>query len=429
MDKQFFARFDAIGAEANSLSYADSSLASTSQQLRSVRQAESSAEGARIRNQKEQERRKRKIERCENHWFYSSTALQPSLWCRGGVEGRIERQKEKLARDAQSAPSLAAKEQALESQIANLEAQQAQLQSAVARLRSLESESEAMFDSAVGAAPTPQLRSLQSSAAQWSQALAGERETASRLQHALQGCAQARGLYMSAIQAMHAAGQTNQSAQLNNILDASEMLEHMQQDHRDNLMHEAQQQAAMAANVLTTALSSVPAAATSKYPHLCSGLGQVALPQLQQTGAGTAMLEIFGGDFGDAVAGSQAGSMINRNLHILGECERLTARQEGMVNALLHTVRQDVANAGATLQQINGSIASEKQSIFRSLRAKAGVAPAEVAVAMGSPVGADAKEQLAAMTVQAVWHSNRAPAATPPEAYGQPIAVATAIPV
>ena len=37
-----------------------------------------------------------KIDLLETHWFYGTTALQPQLWLKGGVQGKIARQKMKL---------------------------------------------------------------------------------------------------------------------------------------------------------------------------------------------------------------------------------------------------------------------------------------------------------------------------------------------
>mmetsp|Transcript_6114 Transcript_6114/g.8900 ORF Transcript_6114/g.8900 Transcript_6114/m.8900 type:complete len:152 (-) Transcript_6114:449-904(-) len=150
------------------------------------------------------------------------------------------------------------------------------------------------------------------------------------------------------------------------------------------------------------------------------------------------MLEILGGDLGDAIAGSNASRMIHENIGILGQCERLAAQQEAMVNALLQSVREAVASAGATLQQIKGSIASEKQNIFNGLRANYGMeaTTAMPAAVVAQPVGADVREQRAAVVVQAAWytkHSTYEPpvaiaTAAPAAASPAPVAVATAVP-
>ena len=39
------------------------------------------------------------IRLCQSHWLYSSTVLQPQLWFRGGVQGKINRQKAKIDRE------------------------------------------------------------------------------------------------------------------------------------------------------------------------------------------------------------------------------------------------------------------------------------------------------------------------------------------
>ena len=40
------------------------------------------------------------IDTLETHWLYGTTLLQPQLWLKGGVPGKIERQKRKLAIEA-----------------------------------------------------------------------------------------------------------------------------------------------------------------------------------------------------------------------------------------------------------------------------------------------------------------------------------------
>jgi len=45
------------------------------------------------------QKRLARIELCRTHWLYGSTALQPQLWARGGVEGKIERQLAKLPQE------------------------------------------------------------------------------------------------------------------------------------------------------------------------------------------------------------------------------------------------------------------------------------------------------------------------------------------
>ncbi|EOD06663.1 hypothetical protein EMIHUDRAFT_460091 [Emiliania huxleyi CCMP1516] len=341
VDAGFFSRHDALSAEAQSLLYADGALSETQQNLRSVTSAERSAESQRVANQRKQAQRERRIDRCENSWFYGTTALQPQTWVYGGVSAKIARQKAKLEADRASAPSLQSREAALEQTIEDLKAQAQALQGAVARRRALETEAAGMFESA-------------------------------------------------------RAHQTNQGAQFNNVLDGSEFIEHMQQGHRDQLMQQAQMEAHQAGVVLTRAL--------------------------QSNGAGTAMMEIFGGDFGDAVAGMQAGGRIQRNIGVLAQCEQLTAQQEARVNALLQAVRQEAANAAATLQRIEADVLAEKRSIFAALRSRCGgvaaVAAAPVATAT-AVIGSDPKDHMAATAVQAAWQTRPAAGATPP--MGQPV--------
>lgn len=434
-DAAFFAQYDALMQETASLAHTDAALKSTQHTLGAVSNAERGAEEQRVANQKKQSQRRRRIERCENHWFYGTTALQPQTWLSGGIPAKVVKQKVKLAGDEAAAPGLASLEQQLEIQIGSLKQQEAALQGAVAHRRALEKQAVGMFEGAVASAPTAQLNSLGASANQWASALAAEQSIAAVLAEVARSCSAARQQYYAAISSLKQADRTNHSAQFNNVLDGSEFVEHLQQDQRDQMMHRAQGQAAQAANTLTQALARIPPTAPARYPHLASGLGRVSLHMLEQTGAGTHMLEMFGGDFGDAIAGQHASGMIHRNISILAQCEALASQQEGMVNALLQAVRQAAASAGATLQQIEASIATEKRSIFQSMRQGCGcaaVAGAAVlsAIPEGAPVfGCDPRHHLAAGTMQAAWHARKQGTGAPPATAYPAFASAYALPV
>jgi len=74
---------------------------------------------------------------------------------------------------------------------------------------------------------------------------------------------------------------------------------------RNNLMQEAQAQAQRGGEILASALAQVPPPARERYPGLCQGLGDVYIPTLEQMGLGSAMMEVFGGDLMDAMAGAR----------------------------------------------------------------------------------------------------------------------------
>ena len=175
----------------------------------------------------------------------------------------------------------------------------------------------------------------------------------------------------------------------------------------------------------------VPPVLRQRYPQLCQNLGSVVLPQLEQQGVGGAMLEVFGGDFGDAVAGMQAGRMIRHNMQILAQCEQTIANQEALVLGLLQAVKADEQRAAASLQQTAAQIDGEKRRIFESLRQQWGVPPPAQAVPMDSYVGhaaawATVEAQSAASTMQSAW---RGKPASRPAAAAAPVAVASAVPI
>ena len=68
-----------------------------------------------------QEDRNMRIRSCSTHWFFGNTNLQPQLLQRGGVEGKIARQKAKLAKHAEAEMELQAVERELDGRVLALQ--------------------------------------------------------------------------------------------------------------------------------------------------------------------------------------------------------------------------------------------------------------------------------------------------------------------
>ena len=68
-----------------------------------------------------------------------------------------------------------------------------------------------------------------------------------------------------------------------------------------------------------------------RHLQACSELGRVEMPSLEQMGFGGGMMEVFGGDMGDMMAGMQANRKIQQSMQTLGQCEQMVARQEAVV--------------------------------------------------------------------------------------------------
>ena len=81
VDANFFAQYDALGAESTSLSSAESNLRQATAARDKCAQDLNLARKALADNEKYAQEQRERIQRVSTHWFYGSTALQPQLPC------------------------------------------------------------------------------------------------------------------------------------------------------------------------------------------------------------------------------------------------------------------------------------------------------------------------------------------------------------
>merc|ERR1712087_413066 len=170
----------------------------------------------------------------------------------------------------------------------------------------------------------------------------------------------------------------------------------------------------MGGQQLVAAFQHIPPAARARYPDLCAELGQVHVPDIEQLGLGTAMLNLFGGDLVDMAVNMRARQKIQESMQRLGECERIVARQEQLCQHLLAALHADGAKAATGLGTVNGQLYTEKLNIFNQVRHGWQIAPCtpdDVAVAFegGKAVAigieASTATHRAAATVQQAYRS------------------------
>jgi len=299
VDAPYFATYDDRIAQVKALAGAEADLAAAKRKLSEATSAEKRAEGARKGNEKAVAKLKSRIEQAENSCFFS---------CCGG-EAKVERLQAQLDAEEGKAGALVDSEGRLEEKLEVLTAEVRTAEELVARKAALVSESSSMFESAVQSHPSEKMLYLQRAAADCRANVDFEAANTAALENVGRMCVTARGAYLAAIRALDAAQSTNRGAQFNNVLGGRngglELMENIQQMKRNNLMQEAQAQAQRGGEILASALAQVPPPARERYPGLCQGLGDVYIPTLEQMGLGSAMMEVFGGDLMDAMAGAR----------------------------------------------------------------------------------------------------------------------------
>lgn len=417
VDAAFFNKYDALGQEFEDLTGVESALSDAQDKLRKSKKKHKNVTSDLRHNNKRQKHHVQKIDKCEHHWFFSTTALQPNLWCSGGVGGRIERQKAKLEKLRAEEPPLTSQEKKLrEDDIPTLEKRVKQLTNANERKLEVEKTRHEMFEGAVAGSPSQLLQALQVAVSSWQSALNLEQQIQQGIQVVSAHCRQAQQLFMEAQGLLSDALQTNRGAQLNNVLDGNEFIEHMQQEHRNQLVRQAQEAVNNGANTLQYAFSQIPPQAAQRHPQAAAGLGEVHLPVLANAGVGTYALEIFGGDLGDFLAGANMAAKIRQNLGIVQEALGVIGHQIAIVDGLMVAIQIAASQRQQGLSQEQQKEATEKARIFEQLRAAA-VGGAPVHVMPAAPV-AQAYSDAAAMAIP-VQGAQPQPV---PQQYAQPMA-------
>jgi len=447
LDSAYFTRYDGLHRELVAHATADADLARGKQLLQSATKAEASTAHAEKKNHIALESHRKKVDKYSGQGLFDKSLFHPEVWFCGGVDARLERNKAKVEKETAEEEKLQLGDKTLLAQIEALKGRVAHLNLLSRNKAELTKEVTGMFESAVASMPTPLLYSLQTEASSFRANVEFERTNTAIMKQVKQLCAKARSHYYNALRALDDAQSTNRNAQMNNIIGGRsrgmEMMEQMQDARRNNLMRRAEQEARSGGERLGQAFSMVPEAARTRYPQLCEGLGQVSVPSVEQMGLGSVMMQAFGGDIVDAMVDMRAAEKIREGMGAVGDCERIAAQQEELVNKLLAVMQRDGDGASTQLQAKLGQIYTEKQRIFSMQRQSAGMmAPAGAPVMVqGSmvdnrwnPNDASSRAHAAAVLMQNAARAGIQPAAGTvpymPGAPGQlPVAIPVAMPV
>jgi len=219
--------------------------------------------------------------------------------------------------------------------------------------------------------PTAALASMHEQQAQWARAVAAERQSVESVAQISAALKRAKAAYRQAERCLHQASSANTGAQFNNLLGGDsfgfELVEHVQQAQRNQLMGEARRRVHEGAQQMASIAP--PPALVQRFPDLAR-LRQVHVPTVEQAGLGEGVLEIFGGDLGDAIAGFTAGSKISRSVGVVRQCITIVDGQERIALAAQQALQSAAHDADGVLQRITRDVAAEKRNIFEAVRAR-----------------------------------------------------------
>jgi len=381
----FFTQYDSLAQQENALVGTEERLCVAEESLAKAKVELAGLCRHNVKLTTKMAERRSSIETCQKDWFLGTTALQPQLWFKGGVEGKIARQEAKLAAEEAELPGSQAKESQLKRQVTTLEKEVEQLASNEAQKEGLHAQRNRLFEQAVAGAPTPAYHELVARKTTAVQAAESEAAVVRQVEEAVKQFDAAHAEYGKALKDMNQAARENSEAQHN--ISNMEQMRNMDEQQRDRMMGYAQSHANAGASHLAQAVAMIPAAARSRHPQLCPA-GQVqANPVAPAAGLATgmgSMMQAFGNHgFG---AGMMVGGGIQGQIQQLSQQQASSGQQLGQAQALLSACKQDAAAATAAASQAEALLTSEKQQIFNSLRAAVGVDA--IQYAPGIPVAA-----------------------------------------
>jgi len=381
----FFTRYDAFMQQETALVGTDEKLSLVEEKLAKLKAALGAVERQNKKHNEKLAQRRALIELCQTSWFYGVTALQPQLWLRGGVAGKIARQEAKLESEEAESPSMETKESQLKRQVGQHEKEVEQLESAEAQKDGVHAQCERMFDEATAGAPTPTYQQLVASKTQAVQTAEAEKETVRAMEEAAKKFEEAVAEYGKAANDMNAAARENGSAQHN--VSHMAMAREMDEQQRDRMMNYARGHANAGAAALTQAAGMIPAAARSRHPEMVptghaqsSGLSSGVAQATCQPGVASGMASMLAGGLGAFAGNGGLGDMIvgggiNAQLQEIAQSKADAGKQLGQAQALLSACKQDAAAAAASASHVEAQLRGEKQQIFNALREQAGAQP------------------------------------------------------
>ena len=384
---EFFSQYDGLIQQELSLTGVETRLKNSQDTLSQLRKEDKEAEIKHADLTSKIQERKDRIQKCQSSWIMGSTLFNPQLWVRGGVQGKIDRQKAKLAADELTVQDVAQQKQQLEQKITQEEQQVSQLSSSNAQKQGIINKREQMFNDAVASRATPAYQQLMFSFQQQQQMEAAHDETVRGMEGVVKLCEEAVTSYKKAVGDMNAAAREDANAQRPERMDLQREQDRKQRDRMANF---AQQHASAGEAKLNQALGSIPAAARTQHPQLCNGFGMAqsgGAGGVAQLGAMTSVMQqgFGGGSRGllGAAMGVGMGMSLQNNVRQLSQAEAHTSAQLGQAQALLNACKQQQSAASFATKQMEAQLVAEKNRIFAEMREAAG---ADAVTAFGTPV-------------------------------------------
>ena len=372
---EFFAQYDNFRQQETALVGTEEKLQLAEENLAKNKVELSSVDRELQKLTKKMGERRASIDSCQKNFIKGSTLLQPQLWFKGGVAGKVVRQEEKLATEEAQLPTLQTKESQLKRHVTQHEKEVEQLSSVEAQKEGIHGQVERMFEEACAGAPTPAYHQLMATRTQALQMVEAENEVVTAMDATIKMFEKADVEYGKALSDMNRAAQENQEAQYN--VSGMKMMEVFDEKDRDRYMNYAQAHANAGASELAQAMTMIPVAARNRHPQLCPS-GNVQMNSVSPGGLMTgaaSMMQNFGGHQQSFLGGMLMGGGMQQQTQQIAQSRAEAGKQLGQARALLSACKQDAAAASANLAQVDAQLRSEKQQIFNSLRQAAGVDP------------------------------------------------------
>jgi len=357
----FYQEYRQLESEAEALGDVASELTQLTEAVQLSKKNISERTSAVERNVHKQEKRTRELENRQTNPLLKTPVLQPHLWFNGGVEGRIQRQKAKLAQEQLDEPKLRAQMQEAKEELGPLNDKHIDASDRLARKQAMQAKLEKMFEEAVEMFPSQHLAEISISVKDTEKTVAQTELIIKSLQQCIADVVKAQKHYKTALTAVTNA-QAMDTKAANDYSRRGQMPQRML-NRRDRDMNTATAEIQQASQHLEHAISSIPIALRESYPQSIAEITQYDSQRNSPTNA----IAHVGASAMRWVAGIS--ERIAKETRLAKTGAQYAAHCEAMLQSLLNQSQLDAQTSRTKLVDLQNMLKAEKIAIFHSIEA------------------------------------------------------------
>jgi len=354
----FYHHYRQIESEVDKLGDVESELAVLDKAIDLANQNITERSKALENNLFKQDKRVRELENRQNNPVMKTPILQPHLWLNGGIEGRIERQKAKLAKEQIDEPKLRALVDKAKEDLIPTSVEREEVQQKLERQREMRGMLQQMFDKAVDMFPSQRIGEISISISDVERSVAQIDLILRTLEQCIQDALEARSRYTKAGTAL--ADANAMDARAAEDYSRRGKLPQRMLNRRDRSMAMARTETQRASELLDHSISSIPTALRESYPQTVAQIAHFNSPPGSPSDPSAYKVNYRNWPSG-------IGHQIGKESALVRTGNQHAAHCEAMLHSLLEQSRLDAEQTRAKLVHLKEMLKAEKVAVFHSV--------------------------------------------------------------